>query len=446
MIKNLYQKYKSYLRYFLIIVFEILCPFFIIENLVNKKNFIIFEKINFISIIFIISLWVFFSYLKERYSKFNAKNIDKFYLHNLRKILTIDILLTSFLFILKAMGVNIYLNTKNLPLLLLIFTILSLTQEIIVINILKYLSPQNQKKIFILGSEEDLNEITNILKNYKYEAKLKFNTIDYGYDYQSNNIPDQLIITKENQLSQSESKLLKNFIFHGVEITSKYKWFENELNCLPVDLIDKENFLDSELFYNNKNFQFKLKRLFDIILSFFLLILTFPIILFFGLLIWLYDRGPVLYRQEREGLFRKKFNIYKLRSMIVNAESCGPQWSSKNDKRITFIGNFLRKTRIDELPQLISVLKGDMSLIGPRPERPEFNKLLEKEIAFYNLRHYLKPGLSGWAQVNYPYSSSLNQSKNKLSYDLFYISNYSIFLDLLILFKTIRIVFSGKGM
>ena len=123
---------------------------------------------------------------------------------------------------------------------------------------------------------------------------------------------------------------------------------------------------------------------------------------------------------------------------MVNAEIDGPQWAAKDDRRITFIGNILRKTRIDELPQLISVFKGEMSLIGPRPERPSFNIFLAKEIPHYNLRHIIKPGLSGWAQVNYPYGSSYNDSKNKLSYDLFYISNYSIFLDLLILFKTMR--------
>jgi exopolysaccharide biosynthesis polyprenyl glycosylphosphotransferase len=306
-----------------------------------------------------------------------------------------------------------------------------------------YLLPDNYKEIFILGSEEDLNQIKNLLKSYKYDEKLKFKIIDYNF--KSNIMPNKLIITKEKQLSQNESNLIKDFIFNGVQITSKYKWFENELNCLPVDLIDKENIIDSKLFLNNKDFQFKLKRLFDIILSFFLLIISFPIILCSGLLIWLSDRGPIFYKQEREGLFRKKINIYKLRSMIVNAESCGPQWASKNDKRITLIGKILRKTRIDELPQLISVLKGDMSLIGPRPERPQFNNLLEKEIPYYDLRHLLKPGLSGWAQVNYTYSSSLSESKNKLSYDLFYISNYSIFLDLLILCKTIRIIFNGSG-
>ncbi len=443
MFKNPYQTYKSCLRYSLIFIFEICLPFLIIQNLVNKKDLIIFQNLSFKSIIILIFLWFFFSYIRERYSGFIIKNTYKNFLRNSRDIFTVSILVTLFLFILKTININLYINTKNLPLLLLILTVLSLSQEIIAINIFMYLLPYNYKEIFILGSEGDLNQIKNLLKSYKYDEKLKFKIINS--DFKSNIMPNKLIITKENQLSQNESKLIKDFIFNGVEITSKYKWFENELNCLPVDLLDKENIIDSKLFLNNKDFQFKLKRLFDIILSFFLLIISFPIILFSGLLIWLSDRGPIFYKQEREGLFRKKFNIYKLRSMIVNAESSGPQWASKNDKRITLIGKILRKTRIDELPQLISVLKGDMSLIGPRPERPQFNNLLEKEIPYYDLRHLLKPGLSGWAQVNYTYSSSLNESKNKLSYDLFYISNYSIFLDLLILIKTIRIIFNGSG-
>ena len=131
--------------------------------------------------------------------------------------------------------------------------------------------------------------------------------------------------------------------------------------------------------------------------------------------------------------------------MIIDAENNGAQWAKKDDKRITLIGSFLRKSRIDELPQLISVLKGEMSLIGPRPERPEFNRLLKEKIPYYGMRSLFKPGLSGWAQVNYPYGASLEDSKNKLGYDLFYICNYSLHLDLLILFKTMRTVFSGKG-
>ena len=129
--------------------------------------------------------------------------------------------------------------------------------------------------------------------------------------------------------------------------------------------------------------------------------------------------------------------------MIENAEIDGPKWASKNDKRITNVGNFLRRTRIDEIPQLISVIKGELSLIGPRPERPSFNKILREEINLYDKRNLIKPGLSGWAQVNYSYGSSKNDAKIKLSYDIFYILNFSFFLDLYIIFKTIRVIFNG---
>ena len=131
--------------------------------------------------------------------------------------------------------------------------------------------------------------------------------------------------------------------------------------------------------------------------------------------------------------------------MKIDAEKNGPEWAKNNDERITYIGNILRRSRIDELPQIISVIKGEMSLIGPRPERPEFNKKLNKSIPNYYLRNYIKPGLSGWAQVNYPYGASLEDAKKKLSYDIYYIRNFSFWIDLIILFKTARIVFNGIG-
>ena len=162
-------------------------------------------------------------------------------------------------------------------------------------------------------------------------------------------------------------------------------------------------------------------------------------------MIWINDKGPVLYSQKREGLFKKEIKIIKLRTMKIDAEKNGPQWAKNNDERITFIGKILRRSRIDELPQIISVIKGEMSLIGPRPERPEFNKKLNKSIPNYYLRNYIKPGLSGWAQVNYPYGASLEDAKKKLSYDIYYIRNFSFWIDLLILFKTARIVFNGIG-
>ena len=175
------------------------------------------------------------------------------------------------------------------------------------------------------------------------------------------------------------------------------------------------------------------------------MIITAPVSSLSALLIRLEDGGPVFYKQRRSGLNGVPFLILKMRTMRIDAEDNGPQWSHINDNRITKTGKILRVLRIDELPQLFSVIAGDMSLIGPRPERPVIEEELKVEIQFYNLRLNIKPGLSGWAQVNYPYGASIEDSKNKLSYDLYYLKNFSIWLDILIFFKTIKLVFTASG-
>ena len=167
--------------------------------------------------------------------------------------------------------------------------------------------------------------------------------------------------------------------------------------------------------------------------------------IFTSIIILIIDGNPIFYSQIRNGLKPINIKIFKFRSMVKGAEKNGPQWSKLNDKRITGLGKVLRKYRIDELPQLISVIKGDMSLIGPRPERPQIENKLKEQIVHYELRNLIKPGISGWAQVNYPYGASIIDSKNKLNYDLYYIRNYSFFIDIEILFKTLKIVLNGKG-
>ena len=157
------------------------------------------------------------------------------------------------------------------------------------------------------------------------------------------------------------------------------------------------------------------------------------------------DKGPVFYSQKRTGYKGKEFYIWKIRSMKINSEPNGPVWTSRNDSRTLKFGQFLRNTRIDELPQLISVISGDMSLIGPRPERPELEVNLIEKLPNYMYRYQVKPGLSGWAQINYPYGASIEDSKNKLSYDFFYILEYSLFLDIMIFIKTIRVILRGSG-
>lgn len=188
------------------------------------------------------------------------------------------------------------------------------------------------------------------------------------------------------------------------------------------------------------------KRLFDIACASILILLAFPVMLIAAVFIVLEDGFPLLYRQERVGLNGRLFNVIKFRSMRRDAEKDGkPVWARAKDNRVTRVGQIIRKLRIDELPQLFSVLKGDMSLVGPRPERPFFVDQLTKEIPFYAVRHSVKPGVTGWAQVRYHYGATVEDSAEKLQYDLYYVKNHSLFLDLVVLFETVGVVLTGKG-
>lgn len=188
------------------------------------------------------------------------------------------------------------------------------------------------------------------------------------------------------------------------------------------------------------------KRCFDLIAASVLLVLALPVMLVTAILILLEDGAPVLYRQERVGLGGKTFKVIKFRSMRSDAEKDGrPRWATSGDDRVTRIGRFIRRTRIDELPQLVNVLVGEMSLVGPRPERPYFVDQLTRSISFYAVRHCVKPGVTGWAQVRYQYGATVDDAIQKLQYDLYYVKNHTLVLDTLVLFETIRVVLTGEG-
>jgi exopolysaccharide biosynthesis polyprenyl glycosylphosphotransferase len=191
--------------------------------------------------------------------------------------------------------------------------------------------------------------------------------------------------------------------------------------------------------------QASLKRIFDIVLSLTTLILLSPVMLVAAAAITLETPGPIIYRQQRVGRGGKLFNVLKFRSMTADAEKDGPRYADVNDARITKTGRILRKFRLDEIPQAFNVLKGEMSFVGPRPERPEFVRELEQEIPNYHCRHVIKPGITGWAQVKYEYAASVEGARRKLRYDLYYIRNFSFFLDLLILVMTVRVALFGLG-
>ena len=184
----------------------------------------------------------------------------------------------------------------------------------------------------------------------------------------------------------------------------------------------------------------------DLAVSLSLLVLTLPVMLVTALLIKLDSPGPVLYRQKRLGLHGEPFTLRKFRSMRIDAEASGdPRWAQQQDPRVTRVGRFIRAMRIDELPQLINVLLGEMSMIGPRPERPHFVEQLARVIPLYRERSYVKPGITGWAQVNYPYGASVEDAREKLAYDLYYVKNRSLLLDVLILFSTVRVILFREG-
>jgi sugar transferase (PEP-CTERM system associated) len=232
----------------------------------------------------------------------------------------------------------------------------------------------------------------------------------------------------------------------GVHVNDLSSFLERETGRVDLDSVNPSWFIFSDGFSSGRRVSTLFKRGFDIFLSFLLLLLTGPIILLFALLIRLESRGGSFFKQERVGLYGQTFNILKLRSMRSDAESGGEAiWATENDPRITRIGRFIRKVRIDELPQAWSVLKGEMSFVGPRPERPQFVNDLQTKMPFYPERHIVKPGITGWAQINYPYGASTEDARHKLEYDLYYAKNYTPFLDLLIILQTIRVILWPDG-
>jgi len=232
----------------------------------------------------------------------------------------------------------------------------------------------------------------------------------------------------------------------GSMVVDIRSFYEHVVNRLPLSQITEEWLLQEGGFSLNTHGSLRrLKRAMDLFIALGLIVLTAPLMLITALAIMLESRGPLIYRQKRVGLYEKEFFVHKFRSMRVDAEKEGAVWAKKNDDRATRVGRFIRKVRIDELPQLWDVFKGTMSLIGPRPERPEFVSGLKETIPFYGLRHSVKPGVTGWAQVCYPYGASEEDARRKLEYDLYYIKNMSLILDVKIILKTIGVVLFPSG-
>lgn len=276
-------------------------------------------------------------------------------------------------------------------------------------------------------------------------AEFISNSPQLGYKIIGNmDSADLIIIPGKEKISEDSAKILYAMVMKGKTVIDFYRFYESTTGKIPVSLIGESWFLENVLELDKRKFE-QIKRLIDIVLAVLLFVPFALITPITAIAIKINSFGPIFYRQKRISKNGKVFEIIKFRSMTNNAEKNGAVWAEKNDKRATAVGNILRKTRIDELPQILNILKGNLSFIGPRPERPEFVSDLSEKITHYKMRHLVKPGLSGWAQINFPYGSSIDDSLQKLQYDLYYLKNRSLILEVIIILKTIMTVLRREG-
>ncbi|MDJ0773982.1 MAG: sugar transferase [Mastigocoleus sp. MO_167.B18] len=420
-----FQSFTPFLCYFLPWLF---ITFYIADLYIFKNNFdnlISLKKIT-ITYLVIISSAAFFIFLS---------NIDDINSLLERQIILLNLsLLTTWALILRWIVVKwVRLQAQNSR-----WLILGIDENAIEFS-QKFtrLNPYG-KLAFITDSEKN---DSNLLKSQsEYLGELKDLPLVERQNWSG------IIVTNYASLSQLSLEQLLKMRLQGGRIHQLLDFYENLFDKIPSSLLDNNELLfrqGFEILAGGVNLT--VKRIADVILSIFLLLTLSPFMFLVAIAIKLDSQGGIFYSQVRTGLHGKTFKVYKFRSMYQDAEKQGVKWAEERDSRITNVGHWIRLFRIDELPQVWNVIRGEMSLIGPRPERPEFDLKLKQVIPYYELRYSVKPGITGWAQVMYPYGASIKDAAEKLSYDLYYIKNYSWWLEIKIFVKTIQVILLGKG-
>jgi len=402
------------------------------------------------------AIWILAFYIAGSYTISNIRNDLRFYINAIR-VMGIDILLAvSFFYVLP--------QTQLTP-----KTILVLTGIIFFLLFIGWrqlahrtiLKKALRQKVLITGKNQTVLELARLLdRNPQYGYDLSAimahnakdeigNVPDYTDSEQLENIIDKhkiSLIVMDHE-SRESKKLINNLYKHlnrRLEFMSLDEFYESITKRVPLEIIDQFWFLEN-LQEGRKRFYDFGKRMVDIVASIVFGIIFLALSPLIGILIILTSGFPILFIQTRIGKNGRPFRAVKFRTMVRDAEKNGPQWAAKDDPRVTAIGKFLRKSRVDEIPQLINILRGEMSFVGPRPERPEFVDKLKQEIPFYRERLLVKPGLTGWAQINYRYGASVQDAKTKLQYDLYYVKNRSLALDFGIILRTVKTVLSAIG-
>ena len=384
------------------------------------------------SIIFVIWLVIFYlaDLYKEKRLRISPATIQVF-------ILAIIISVTSSVILFYLFPSFFKMTPKtNLAIFALVFGILNIGWRIILVKI--YISGGWRNRLLLIGDSPIIDELINYLKNnpqigYDVAAQKSENDISQIIAKNKINI---IVIQTYLKKDRKIIKIFYQLLPSKIAIVDLITFYETIFQKLPLKELDESWFIDK--ITTRRHLYDAIKRLIDICLSLFLIIIFLPLILIIAILTKLSSRqGPVIYKQERIGVNNKPFTLYKFGTMQVDE---GPLWTTENDKRLTWFGKILRYSHLDEIPQLYNILKGDISFIGPRAERRELVELY-KQLPYYEIRHIIKPGLTGWAQLNYKPSASLEEAREKLQYDIYYIKNRSLVLDLLILLRTVRYLF-----
>lgn len=389
---------------------------------------------------FVFAFWILIFYIIGFYEIRDLKNNSDFGKKFIVALVINCLIAVSLFYFIPSFGIT---PKTNLFLFLIIFGSAAYTWRIAYNNFLNAKSPA--RKILLVGYNQVAEEVSKHLSlnpQLGYETKfwMKEGLQDKEFRHLSQiilaNQINMIVVPAHIKKSSRAARLIYRNLALGIEVSDLAELYEIIFGKVPLAELEEVWFLDN--LAKSHKIHDTIKQPLEILLAILLGIITLPLAVSITILIKLNSNGSAFFAQTRVGKNGKPFILWKFRTMIADAEKHGPEWAKPNDKRTTPIGKVLRRTHLDELPQLINIIRGELSLVGPRPERPEFVESLQKEIPFYELRQLIKPGLTGWAQINYRYGASLDDAYEKLQYDIYYLKNRSLILDLAILFKTAK--------
>ena len=379
-------------------------------------------------------LWILVFYIAGLYELRRLKNTLEFF-KNFGAALGINTLISVlFFYLLTNYGIAPKTN-------LLIFLVVVFFLEYLWRSLYNRFISQPTAKILFIGEGRATKELLNAIHQnpqlgYRFEICTDIEAVAAVIVEKKIDI---VAVQTDLKKNQRLAAIIYNYLTSGVEVVDAIVLYENIFGKIPLSELEEFWFLENIIERHRIYDFFRLPL--EILLTLVLGIILLPLMILIALLIKLTSPGPVFFNHSRVGELGRIFTLYKFRSMVADAEKHGPQWAQNNDQRITALGKLLRRTHLDELPQLINIIRGQLAFVGPRPERPEFVEQLKKAVPFYELRHLVKPGITGWAQLNYRYGASVEDAYEKLQYDLYYLKNRSLWLDLGIIIKTIKMIF-----